>query len=182
MNKLSHSYEQCVKEEWLEEIMDEYGECLTKFAYNYLKDWDMAQDVVQDVFIICFKHYEKTIEINSFKAWIYRITINKCKDIIKSSVIKKLIYNIDLFNVLKAKELSPEVNIVRKNEEEYLANCVLSLPVKYREVIILYYYEHFSIGDISKILKLKKNTIKTRLNRARIKLKSEMERGGYNGE
>lgn len=65
---------------------------------------------------------------------------------------------------------------MKTREEEFLSTCVLVLPIKYREVITLYYYEELSIEEISEILKINRNTIKSRLNRARMKLKAVMER------
>jgi RNA polymerase sigma-70 factor (ECF subfamily) len=73
-------------------------------------------------------------------------------------------------------ELSPEMSIMKSSEEEFLSTCVLALPIKYREVITLYYFEELPIDDISRILKINHNTVKTRLNRARAKLKVLMER------
>jgi RNA polymerase sigma-70 factor (ECF subfamily) len=168
------------KDAWLENIMEEFGERLTKLAYNYIKDWKLAEDVVQDVFITCYKQYESIDKITSFKSWIFRITINKSKDVLKSSSIRKVIINSNLFNLFTSKELSPEMVMIKRGEEELLSMCVLSLPVKYREVIILYYYEELPIEEISEILKINRNTIKTRLVRGRDKLKNMVERYGYN--
>jgi RNA polymerase sigma factor (sigma-70 family) len=164
------------KDEWFEYIMDEYGDRLTKLSYNYTKDWRLAEDIVQDVFITCYKEYENLDRIVSFKAWIFRITINKCKDLLKSSIFKRVITNSSLLIRAKSSELSPEMSIMKSSEEEFLATCVLVLPIKYREVITLYYYEELSIEEISEILKVNRNTIKTRLNRARMKLKVLLER------
>jgi RNA polymerase sigma-70 factor (ECF subfamily) len=164
------------KDEWFENIMNEYGDRLTKFSYNYLKDWSLAEDIVQDVFMTCYKEYENIDRVVSFKAWIYRITVNKCKDVLKSSIFKRVIMNSDLLRLSKSGELTPEMSILKSSEEEFLATCVLALPIKYREVITLYYYEELSIEEMSEILKLNNNTIKTRLNRARMKLKALMER------
>lgn len=163
---------------WFELIMDEYGDRLTKLSYNYTKDWSLAEDIVQDVFITCYKEYENIDKIVSFKAWIYRITINKCKDMLKSSIFKRVIMNSDLLTHRKSSELSPEMSVMKNSESEFLSTCVLTLPIKYREVITLYYYEELSIEEISDILKLNRNTIKTRLNRARLKLKDLMGRWG----
>jgi RNA polymerase sigma factor (sigma-70 family) len=65
---------------------------------------------------------------------------------------------------------------MKSGEEEFLSTCVLELSIKYREVITLYYYEELSIEEISEILKINRNTIKTRLIRARMKLKALLER------
>ncbi|MBM7660251.1 RNA polymerase sigma-70 factor (ECF subfamily) [Bacillus mesophilus] len=161
---------------WFEQIMDEYGERLTKVAYNYLKDWSLAEDVVQDVFITCYKQYGKLDEVTYFKSWIYRITINKCKDTLKSSYMKKVIFDSNLFRFFIAKEPTPEMTLIHQSDEELLSISVLSLTVKFREVIILYYYEELSIEEISSILALNKNTIKTRLSRGRARLKELIER------
>lgn len=169
------------RDAWLEIIMNEYGERLTKLVYNYVKDWKLSEDIVQDVFITCYKNYEKMGEIISFKSWIYRLAINKSKDVLKSSAFRKVIMNSSLFTPFSSKELSPEKDILKRSEEEFLSLCVLSLPVKYREVITLYYYEECSIEEITGILAVKPNTIKTRLSRGRVKLKKMMERWGYNG-
>ncbi len=170
------NYEE-TRDKWFENIMDQYGDRLTKLSYNYLKDWNLAEDIVQDVFITCYKKYDKMSEVVSFKAWIYRITINKCKDMLKSSLFKKVIINPDLFKRIISSEVTPEMRVMKKNEEEYLSICVLELPLKYREVITLFYYEELPIDEISELLKIKRNTVKTRLSRARLKLKTNLERG-----
>jgi RNA polymerase sigma factor (sigma-70 family) len=170
------------RDAWLETIMDEYGERLTKLAYNYVKDWRLAEDIVQDVFIKAFKHYKKIDEIFSFKAWMYRLVINQSKDVLKSSAFKRVVMNSSLFSLFTSNAPLPEGSLMKKSEEEILSRCVLALPVKYREVITLYYYEDCSIDEIKGLLGLNRNTIKTRLNRGRAKLKNMMERWGDDGE
>jgi RNA polymerase sigma-70 factor (ECF subfamily) len=164
------------KELWFERLMDEYGDRLTKLSYNYIKDWNLAEDIVQDVLITCYKEYENLDQIVSFKAWIFRVTINKCKDLLKSSLLKKVISHSSLLRQTNSPDLSPELALMKSGEEAYLAACVLNLPLKYREVVTLYYYEELSVEEISEVLKLNENTIKTRLSRARMKLKVLMER------
>jgi RNA polymerase sigma factor (sigma-70 family) len=164
------------KEMWFETIMDQYGDRLTKLSYNYTKDWNLAEDIVQDVFITCYKQYDNIDTIVSFKAWIFRITINKCKDVLKSSIFKRVVTNTNLLSLTKTSELSPEMALMKSSEEQFLSSCVLDLPIKYCEVITLYYYEELSIEEISEILKINGNTVKTRLNRARLKLKALLER------
>ncbi|MCR8848496.1 sigma-70 family RNA polymerase sigma factor [Rossellomorea sp. SC111] len=170
------------RDAWLETIMDESGERLTKLAYNYVKDWSLAEDIVQDVFVTCFRHYEKIDEITSFKAWIYRLVINRAKDVLKSSAFKRVVMNSSLYSLFTSKEPLPEMSLVKRSEEEILSRSVLDLPVKYREVIILYYYEECSISEMVNVLGMNVNTIKTRLNRGRNKLKNRMERWGHDGK
>ncbi|MFD2442855.1 sigma-70 family RNA polymerase sigma factor [Bacillus sp. CGMCC 1.16607] len=169
------------KEDLLEDIMDEYGERLTKLAYTYLQDWGKAQEVVQDVFVICYKHLEEYNTINSYKSWIYRVTINRCKDKLRSSFFQRFIFNSKELKDLNSSELTPEDKVLKSDEEEFLSECVQLLPVKYREAIILFYYEELSIDEMSSLLDLNPNTIKTRLRRSRDLLKKILESGGKSG-
>ncbi|KGM45689.1 sigma-70 family RNA polymerase sigma factor [Neobacillus niacini] len=168
-------------DDWLDLIMQEYGERLTKLAFNYLKDWGLAQDVVQDVFITCYNQYHKVSKIVYFKPWIFRITINRSKDLLKSTFIKRYIFNNNLLKQFSHKELSPEMKLMLNNEKEKLSQTVLSLPIKYREVIILFYYEEMSIAEIAELLALNENTVKTRLNRGRKLVKNSLERSELYG-
>lgn len=165
------------KDAWLEAIMDRYGENLTKMAYNYVKDWKLAEDIVQDVFVVCFHKYDKLDEILDFKPWIYRLTLNKSKDMLKSASYRKTVVQSSLLTIFKSNDPPPDRLLIKRIEEETLSKSVLKLPVKYREVIILYYYEELPIAKIGDILNLNSNTVKTRLKRGRTQLKNVLERG-----
>ncbi|RIW35741.1 sigma-70 family RNA polymerase sigma factor [Bacillus salacetis] len=158
--------------------MDKYGESLTKMAYNYVKDWKLAEDIVQDIFVTCYHNYDKIDQILSFKAWIFRLTINKSKDLLKSSVYRKTVVQSSILTLFKSNDPAPETVIIKQNEEELLALSVLDLPMKYREVIILHYYEDLPIEKICEILVMNPNTVKTRLSRGRARLKKLLERRG----
>lgn len=163
------------KEIWLEKIMMEYGDRMIRIAYSYLKDWGTAQETVQEVFITCYNRYEQYYHADNFKALIYRITINRCKDLLRSALIKKVIVGTDFFTLHKTKDPSPENLFIQSDENAFITEMVLSLPVKYREAILLFYYENLSIEEISKMLKTNKNTIKSRLKRARELLRNILE-------
>lgn len=165
------------KEAWLENLMDQYGDRLTKLAYSYLKDWGRSQEVVQDVFLTCYQQYDTYEEINSYKAWIYRITINRSKDVLKSSWVKRVVLNTQLFQYMHTKEPAPDLASLQREGDEELANSVLSLPIKYRETIHLHYYEDLSIPEMEALLNINQNTLKTRLRRGRQLLGETIKRG-----
>ena len=73
------------RSEWLTHLMNEYGDRLTKLAYTYVKDIGKAQEIVQDVFVTCYEKYEKVRQIEKIKPWLYRVTINRAKDVLRSS-------------------------------------------------------------------------------------------------
>lgn len=173
-------YSRSNQDQWLSNLMDEYGDRLTKLAYSYLQDWGKAQEVMQDVFLTCYQQYDTYEEIQSYKAWMYRITINRCKDVLRSAWARRVVVNSSLFQFLRSKEPSPETASMQKDADIQLAEKVMELPVKYREIIHLHYYEELTVKEISLLLKTNENTVKTRLKRGRGLLEESMERGGWN--
>lgn len=98
------------------------------------------------------------------KAWLIRVTINCSKNLLNSKFLK---------NTTELKE-----DIVFKTKERHdIYYAVQELPLKYRTIIYLYYYENYKINQISKIIKTNENTVKSRLARAREKLKQNLEGG-----
>ncbi len=163
------------KEEWLQEIMDYYGENLTKLSYSYVKDWGKAQEIIQDIFILCYAGYEKNHKQSYFKPWIYRVTINKCKDSLRTFWVKRVIVKSNFFSFQKSSTKSPEEYSIHLEEAAILIEAVFKLPIKYREVILLHYYDGLSIKSIAEVLEKNENTIKTRLKRAREIIKNKVE-------
>ena len=140
------------------ELLDEYADMVLRIAYQNMKNMQDAEDVVQEVF---FKLVEKERKFDSrehIKAWLIRVTVNVCKDYLKSAWHSK-----------KAEYIGNEYEYVDKKDD--LLGEVMSLPVKYRNVIYLHYYEGYSVEEIGEILGKNKNTIKTWLKRGRNELK-----------
>lgn len=163
------------QEIWLEEIMTEYGDKMIRVAYSYIKDWGISQEIVQEVFITCYKNYSQYSKVENFKALIYKITINRSKDVLRSSFVKKVFVGTDIFVSHKSSELSPENVVLKSDESALIAASILSLPLKYRETIHLFYYENLSILEISQMLNVNQNTLKSRLKRSRTMLGNILE-------
>lgn len=99
------------------------------------------------------------------------MTINKCKDYLKSWRYRKQILTTSFLNPAK----KARNRIVEQDEKLELADAVLELPLKYREVIIYYYFEELSVLEVSQILAISDNTVKTRLRKARALLKVQLK-------
>ena len=164
------------REDKLKWLMQAYGNDVIRIAYAYLKERQLAEDVAQDVFIKCYEKMETFRNESSYKTWMIKITVNRCKDVLKSWSYKNLLLT-NQFNHKKA-DVSVEQDYFKDKDSQNLSQQVMDLPVKLREVIFLYYYQDFSIGEISDLLKINENTIKTRLYRARNKLKEALEMEG----
>lgn len=117
---------------------------------------------------------------SSLKTWIYSIAANMCKDYIRRHRLRPQ----NLFQRLTQQEFKKNQtsdiaeDYIRSTVKEGLFEKIMELPVKYREVIILYYYKDLSIKEISYVLKEKESTLQSRLLRARKKLRELINKGG----
>jgi RNA polymerase sigma-70 factor, ECF subfamily len=180
LNELRKEYSQS-KEEKLAFLMEQYGASLNKIAYTYLKDWGKAEDVVQEVFISCYKSLDNFREEASYKTWLYRITVNKCIDQTRKKRLFDYFSVNELRNLIIKTNQSAESEVFLQTDKHELANAVMKLPIKYREVVVLYYYECLSIKEVSHITELNAHTVKTRLKRAKEQLRRTYERSYKNG-
>ena len=164
------------KEELLGEIMNKYGQEILQLVYSYVKNKEVAEDLTQDIFIKCYKSLHTYKGKSKLRTWLWRIAINQCKDYIKSWYNKKVIVTENEYTIVQKE--SVEQTVIQNDEDHRLASAVMNLPIKYREVIYLFYFEEFPIKDIAMVLEVKENTIKTRLRRAKELLKKGLEELG----
>lgn len=163
------------KEEVLHEAMNEYGSHLTRLAYSYVKDSSTAEDITQDVFLKCYTKLDSFKGNSSLKTWLNRITVNKCKDHLKSGWKKYIQFDLPVFKSPKTKE-TPELKVEKQVEHDRVTKLVLELPVKYREVVVLHYFQDLSTKEISEMLNLKDTSVRTRLRRARQILEEDLDK------
>lgn len=140
------------------EICRLYYHNLTKLAFSYLKNMFDAQDIVSDVFETYIKSAPDFESDEHERAWLIRVTINKCKNSLKKSSRLRRLDDIVHY--------SPP-----KQEDIEVLSAVLSLPEKYRLPVHLFYYEDMTIAQIAQALGEKPATIGSRLSRARKLLK-----------
>lgn len=150
------------KEEYVNYLYDTYSKTILSISYTYLKNTHSAEDILQDVLLKVVKKGIQFQDVKKEKYWIIRVTINLCKDYLKSAWYRK--------NVV----LEEDVSYLPKEQEEVLKE-VLKLPEKYKTVIFLYYYEEYSLKEISEILHKKLSTIGTWLARGRTMLKKNLK-------
>ena len=154
--------EQKMTEENLSYLFDTYSDMILKIAYTYLKNTNSAEDILQEVLLKVLKKKMYFEDEKQEKYWLIRVTINLCKDFLKSAWYRK--------NV----PLEENISYLPKEQGEIL-KVVLALPEKYKMVIYLYYYEGFSLQEIAKIWHKKTATIGTWLARARKMLKEKLK-------
>lgn len=163
------------KEQQLEYLMDQYGDIVLRTAYFYMKDFASAEDIYQEVFLKVHKNMANYRGDSSVKTWILQITINQCKDQLKSAWLRRVVFKSKPENFVSRKELQeyiyPEKLVLENEEKVELLIQVMKLSIPFREVVILHYYHDFNIQEISSILDIAVGTVKSRLSRARNTLK-----------
>lgn len=158
-------------EEEASRAIDLYGDTVKRICMIHLKNYADTEDIFQTVFL---KYVLKSPEFHSTdheKAWIIRVTINACRDLLKSFFHSRTLP----LDSLREKPGEPA------SDHSDVLEAVLALPSKYKDVIYLYYYEEYSAEEIGQILRKNKNTVYTLLNRGRQLLRSSLEEVGENG-
>ncbi|NEU30610.1 sigma-70 family RNA polymerase sigma factor [bacterium LRH843] len=173
MNKLE-------KDAVLEKIMIEYGNELVRLAFSYVKDAEIAKDLVQNTFIKCYKNLDSFRYDAQIKTWLYRITINECKDYLKSWNYKMVQVKSFINETARSVLPSVEKSVMDQYSNAQMKETINSLPKKYREVIYLYYHDSLKMDEISKVLDIPVNTVKTRLRRAKQRLQSMLKEAELN--
>ena len=151
-----------------EKILRKYGDSIYRIALVHTQNEMDAQDVVQEVFLKFARNASQFQSDEHIKAWLIRVAINMCTDLKRSAWNRKTTELND--ECLPAEEFT--------TGESELYQAVMSLPVKYKDVIHLFYYEGYSIKEISRITEQKENAVKTQLSRGRVLLK-ELLKGEY---
>lgn len=148
--------------------MQTHGDSVLHICYLYLKDHALAQDAAQTTFVKAWQALHTLRNDAMEKAWLMRIAVNTCKSILRSREYRLYAQSPDM-------EELPEPSQEDSLPDATVLNTVLELPEKYREVIMLHYYQGLSSPVIAKVLKLPQATILTRLHRARKLLESQLK-------
>lgn len=157
--------------------MEEHGEYCLRVAYLYVKDWAIAEEIVQDVFLAYYRQQDRFEQRSSLKTYLVKITVHKSHDYLRSWKNKRHV----LFEKLHigVSKRTIETELIEGEERTVLKNALFMLPVMYREVLILHYYRDLKIREIADILSCSENTVKTRLRRARTLLKNQLEQSDW---
>lgn len=152
------------QEELFNHAYQNYANMLLKIIKTYIKDEGECEDVLQEVFFTLLVKTPKFESQEYEKRWLIRVAINKSKDYHRS-FWKRMVK-------ITEKDIPQESS----TSENYLNECIESLPDVYKEVVLLHYYFGYSIKEIASILNLGESAVKMRLSRARMKLQTEMEK------
>jgi RNA polymerase sigma-70 factor (ECF subfamily) len=140
-------------------------------AFLILKDYQLAEDVVQETFLQVYLKIYKLSDPLAFEGWLYKITVNLCFEAIKKSKKLKL-SSLEEYSELQMRSTlidynTPEEAAIVKDLHQQILRCVYSLSPQYAAVLVLYYYDNFNIREISEIVSCSEGSVKVKLFRGR---------------
>lgn len=151
-------------EEEAARAIERYGDMVRRLCLVHLKNPADTEDIFQNVFL---KYVLSPVVFESpehEKAWLIRVTINACRDLVKSFFRSRTV---------PLEELLEQPAPLSEEHKEVL-EAVLALPQKYRDAVYLHYYEGYTAAEIGKLLGKNTNTVYTLLTRAREQLRKTL--------
>lgn len=144
--------------------VEQYQNMVYRIALHYFGNPHDAEDIVQETFLRLYRQEQNFDSADHLRRWLMRVTVNLCKDTLKSPWRKRRV----------ALDQLPEQPVFDRVEQQDLYREVMALPEKYRTILNLYYYEELSTKEIAELLDLRQTTVTTRLARARGLLKDRL--------
>ena len=152
-----------------DQLYELYATDVLRVSYYYLGNREMAEDVTQDVFVKLIMN-KPFLEQGREKAWLLKVALNRCRDLWRSSWIKKVVLGHPGFECFPAPD-----EIGQITDRHSLAEAVGLLKPEFKEVVLLFYYQGFTVTEISEMLQIAEGTVSSRLSRAREKLQKELK-------
>lgn len=161
-------------------IVNRYKDQLLNFAYRFLNNTEEAEDVVQETFLRLFRNRHAYRQIAKFSTWIYTIAGNLAKTELRKRKRRKLVAISEMGFEDKEYEIEDELANTERDADSALMEKIIQkaideLPFRFKQVIILRDIQELSYDEIGSILRIPLGTVKSRVNRARLKLQSRLK-------
>ena len=165
------------------QIVHRYKDRLLNFIYRFVNDIDKSEDLTQDTFLKLYTHKDSYKEIAKFSTWLYTIAANLAKTELRKIKRRKTFSISDLSKddrefVISSEAIGPDDKDINSTFEKNIQIALERLSVDFKTIIILRDIQELSYDEISKIMKLPIGTVKSRINRGRLKLQDLLIKKG----
>jgi RNA polymerase sigma-70 factor (ECF subfamily) len=162
------------------ELIDRYESKLTRYVKRFTQNKDDVSDIVQTVFIKAYTNLQSFDSGRSFNSWVYRIAHNECVNYLKKKGNEKISFiDFDTFFPHPFAKETADRETLKREEQEALDVSLASISPKYREVLILYFYEELSYQDIADIVRIPVATVGVRIRRGKEALRKALAHKHY---
>jgi len=165
------------------ELVRRYSKKMINLAYQITGDRDLAEDIAQDTFFRAYKSAPRYTEIAKFSTWLYTIAINLCRNELRRRKFKP--YSLEemadredegkIRIDIADDRAKPDQDLERKEISRYVRKAIAMVPEKFRVALVLRDIQGLAYDEIGSILHLPEGTVKSRINRGRLKVKEVLE-------
>lgn len=160
-----------------EEIIKKYGKLIYHYIFSLVKHKELAEDIYQEALIAGYIAYPKFSDSKKIKSWLYTIAVNKCRDYWRKEKRMKRFWEEAVYTYVEENADTmppPEEIIISQCSKEEMLDTLEELPAMYKEPLMLFYYDNRTLVEISHQTKTPLSTVKTRMKRAKDKLKPKV--------
>ena len=162
------------RNEAIERMVKEWQLPLLRLCYIQLHDETLAEDAVQETFVKAFRGWSQFRGQSSEKTWLTKIAINTCKDLLRGTWFRHIDRRV-------TPDMLPEAVLQPTEIQLDLTLAVMNLPQRYREAIVLYYYQNMDTSEIGEVLGITQPSVSNRLKKGREILRKALEGRIYHG-
>lgn len=152
------------REKELTRMIKQYSNSLLNMCYIYLRDRELAEDALQETFLKAYRTRSSFRGDSHEKTWLTRIAINTCRDMRRSA------WFTHVNRAVTPEELPLAAGGGFRQEAIDLANAIMQLADKYKEVILLYYYQEMKLTEIARVTGLTPSAVSRRIKKAHARL------------
>ena len=165
------------------QLVNRFKDRLLNFIYRFVNDLDLAEDLVQDTLLKLYTHKDSYQEIAKFSTWLYTIAANLARTELRKKKRRKTFSVTELSRddrefIIASSDVDPSEELSSQNFEKSVQRALAELPDDFKTIIILRDIQELSYDEISKIVDVPLGTVKSRINRGRVKLQQLLKKKG----
>ena len=165
------------------QLVYRFKDRLLNFIYRFVNDLDLAEDLVQDTLLKLYTHKDSYQEIAKFSTWLYTIAANLARTELRKKKRRKTFSVTELSRddrefIIASSDVDPSEDLSSQNFEKSVQRALAELPDDFKTIIILRDIQELSYDEISKIVDVPLGTVKSRINRGRVKLQQLLKKKG----
>jgi len=156
-------------------LIERYENKIQRYIFRLgVRNFEDQQDVLQDIFIKAYRNLNSFDTSLTFSSWLYRIAHNEAISWYRKHIVRPeghlLLDSEEVLGIIKAKEDSPEIIFDQDINATVVAEALSKIEDKYREVLVLRYFEHMEYNEISDILRIPQGSVGTLIHRGKKQL------------
>ena len=165
------------------QLVFRFKDRLLNFIYRFVNDLDLAEDLVQDTLLKLYTHKDSYREIAKFSTWLYTIAANLARTELRKKKRRKTFSVTELSRedrefIIVSSDVDPSEDLSSQDFERNIQLALAELPDDFKTIIILRDIQELSYDEISKIVDVPLGTVKSRINRGRVKLQQLLKKKG----